>query len=154
MQVSSKTSLHRRPACVLPWHGGNGNHQVRIDFIFTTIIILIVRSKWGVLVFSWSAGIMYQIMLIHISFFLSFQLPIFSSTMFLLLLLSLPINPPGTPPSSPCPTFLWHTTMRQTPFSAKTPGSSDRSGLFSVAYRSILYDDANDKESWLLLVKS
>ena len=75
MQVSSKTSLHRRPACVLPWHGGNGNHQVRIDFIFTTIIILIVRSKWGVLVFSWSAGIMYQIMLIHLSFFSFFSAP-------------------------------------------------------------------------------
>ena len=27
-KVSSKASLHRRPACLLPWHGRNGNHKV------------------------------------------------------------------------------------------------------------------------------
>ena len=30
MQVPSQASLHWRSACLLPWHGGNGNYKVRL----------------------------------------------------------------------------------------------------------------------------
>ena len=109
---------------------------------FFAIISTIPRSKWGVLVFSWSAGIMWA------NLFFVFLLESWNfycrddiSYLAFLCTFSSPTSPssackPGTPPCSRCPTCWSPTTTRPTPSSAKTPGSSGRSELSFATYRS------------------
>ena len=163
-EVSSKAGLHWGPACLLPRHGCHGDNEVVIIFckkinvffiiyfVFInisshvfTIISTIPRSKWGVLVFSWSAGIMWaNLFFVFLTESWNFYCRDDISYLAFLCTFSSPTSSsawnPGTRPCSRCPTCWSPTTTRPTPSSAKTPGSSGRSELSFATYRSSDWD--------------